>query len=153
MLDGSCQGFLAHVVHLSQEQMRQASDISIVKCVLYIFPEDLLRLSSNNEIEFIIELLSGIALISKALYRMTSAELDELKLQLHELLDKVLIRPSYLPWRAPVLFIMKNDGPMRFCIDCRELNKLTTKNKCPLSRIEDMLDQLLRSLVILKIEF
>ena len=80
--------------------------------------------------------------ISKAPYRMASAELRELKAQLQELLDKGFIRPSVSPWGAPVLFVKKKDGSMRLCIDYRELNRVIVRNKYPLPRIEDLFDQL-----------
>ena len=73
---------------------------------------------------------------------MAPAELKELKEQLQELLDKGFIRPSTSPWGAPVLFVKKKDGTLGLCIDYRELNKVTVKNKYPLSRIHDLFDQL-----------
>ena len=66
----------------------------------------------------------------------------ELKKQLDELLEKGFIRPSSSPWGAPVLFVKKKDGSMRMCIDYRELNKVTIKNRYPLPRIDDFFDQL-----------
>nr|GEZ31655.1 putative reverse transcriptase domain-containing protein [Tanacetum cinerariifolium] len=59
-----------------------------------------------------------------------------------ELSDKGFIRPSSSPWGAPVLFVKKKDGSFRMCINYRELNKLTVKNHYPLSRIDDLFDQL-----------
>jgi hypothetical protein len=78
--------------------------------------------------------------ISKALYRMASSELKELKEQLQELLDKGFICPSTSPWGASVLFVKKNDGSMRMYVDYWELNKVTIKNQYPLPRIDDLLD-------------
>ncbi|KAL0549444.1 hypothetical protein IC582_013926 [Cucumis melo] len=83
---------------------------------------------------------------------MALAELKELKVQLQELLDKGFIRPSVLPWGAPVLFVKKKDGSMRLCIDYRELNKVTVKNRYPLPRIDDLFDQLQGATVFSKID-
>ena len=73
---------------------------------------------------------------------MAPLELRELKVQLQDLLDKGFIRPSTSPWGAPVLFVKKKDGSLQLCIDYRQLNKVTTKNKYPLPRIDDLFDQL-----------
>jgi len=73
---------------------------------------------------------------------MAPAELKELKAQLKDLLDKGFIQPSISPWGAPVLFVKKKDGSLRMCIDYRQLNKVTIKNKYPLPRIDDLFDQL-----------
>nr|GEY46700.1 putative reverse transcriptase domain-containing protein [Tanacetum cinerariifolium] len=59
-----------------------------------------------------------------------------------ELFNKGFIRPSSLPWGALVLFFKKKDGSFRMCIDYQKLNKLTVKNRYPLPRIDDFLDQL-----------
>ncbi|KAK9017533.1 hypothetical protein V6N11_080012 [Hibiscus sabdariffa] len=80
--------------------------------------------------------------ISITPYRMAPIELKEIKKQLEELQDKGFIRPSTSPWGAPVLFVKKKDGSMRLCIDYRQLNRVTIKNKYPLPRIEDLFDQL-----------
>ncbi|GKA74740.1 hypothetical protein Tco_0781042 [Tanacetum coccineum] len=80
--------------------------------------------------------------ISKAPYRMAPIELKELKDQLQELLERGFIRLSVSPWGAPVLFVKKKDGSMRLCIDYRELNKITIRNRYPLLRIDDLFDQL-----------
>ncbi|GKG18965.1 putative reverse transcriptase domain-containing protein, partial [Tanacetum coccineum] len=68
--------------------------------------------------------------------------MKELSDQLQELSNKGYIRPSSSPWGAPVLFVKKKDGSFRMCIDYRELNKLTVKNRYPLPRIDDLFDQL-----------
>nr|GFC44255.1 putative reverse transcriptase domain-containing protein [Tanacetum cinerariifolium] len=78
----------------------------------------------------------------KTPYCMASIELKELKDQLQELLEGGFIRPSVSPWGAPVLFVKKKDGSMRLCIDYRELNKITIRNRYPLLRIDDLFDQL-----------
>ena len=77
--------------------------------------------------------------------------LTELKVQLQELLEKRFIRPSSSPWGAPVLFMKKKDGTLRLCIDYRQLNRVIIKNRYPLSRIEDLFDQLKGAQVFSKI--
>ena len=99
-----------------------------------------------------IDVILGTTPISKAPYQMAPIELKELKVQLQELLDKGFIRPSYSPWGAPVLFVKKKDGTLRLCIDYRELNKITVKNKYPLPRIDDLFDQLQGASVFSKID-
>nr|GEW11665.1 hypothetical protein [Tanacetum cinerariifolium] len=103
-------------------------------------------------VEFQIDLIPGAALVTRAPYRLTPSEMKELSKQLQELSDKGFIRPSSSPWGAPVLFIKKKDGSFRMCIDYRELNKLTVKNRYPLLRIHDLFDQLQGSSVYLKID-
>jgi hypothetical protein len=96
----------------------------------------------QREVEFGIECIPGINPISKAPYRMAPSELKEIKEQLQELLDKRFIRPNSLPWGVSMLFVKEKYGPIRMCIDYRELNKVMIKNRYPLSRIDNLLDQL-----------
>ncbi|GJT65769.1 putative reverse transcriptase domain-containing protein [Tanacetum coccineum] len=106
----------------------------------------------EREVEFTIELIPGAQPISKAPYIMAPVELKELKDQLQELLERGFIRPSVSPWGAPVLFVKKKDGSMRLCIDYRELNRITVRNKYPLPRIDDLFDQLQGAKFFLKID-
>ena len=99
-----------------------------------------------------IEVVHGTTPISRAPYHMAPTKLKDLKTQLHELLDKGFIRPSVSPWGVPVLFVKKKDGTLWMCIDYRQINKVTVKNKYPLSRIEDLFDQLRRASVFSKID-
>ncbi|KAL0551608.1 hypothetical protein IC582_010697 [Cucumis melo] len=117
-----------------------------------VFSEELPGLPSHREIEFAIELEPGTIPISRAPYRMAPVELKELKVQLQELLDKGFIRPSVSPFGAVLLFVKKKDGSMRLCIDYRELNKVTVKNRYPLPKIDDLFDQLQGATVLSKID-
>ena len=117
-----------------------------------VFPEELPGLPHVREVEFGIELVPGTTPISIAPYRMAPTELKELKAQLQELTDRGFARPSFSPWGAPVLFVKKKDGTMRLCIDYRQLNKVTIKNKYPLPRIDDLFDQLKGASVFSKID-
>ena len=117
-----------------------------------VFLEDLSGLPSIQAIEFSIELVPGTSPISISPYRMSPAELKELKLQLEEFLHKGFIRLSALSWGAPVLFVKKKDGSIRLCIDYRKCNQATIKNKYSLPRIDDLFDQLHVSTCFSKID-
>ncbi|KAL2243599.1 UNVERIFIED_CONTAM: Transposon Tf2-12 polyprotein [Sesamum indicum] len=140
MLEG-CEAYLAHVVD-TEKVNPTLEEIPVVRDFPEVFPDDLPGLPPHREVDFAIETLPGVAPISIAPYRMAPVELHELKKQIEELLGKGFIRPSTSPWGAPVLFVKKKDGSMRLCIDYRQLNRVTVKNKYPLPRIDDLLDQL-----------
>ena len=76
------------------------------------------------------------------LYRMAPVELQEIKVQIHELLDRGFLRLSTSPWGALVLFAKKKDKILRLCVDYRQLNRVTVNNWYPLPRIDDLFDQL-----------
>ena len=118
------------------------SNIPTVSDFPDVFPEELPGLLPHREIEFAIDVVSGATPASITPYKMAPLELKELKLQLQELQEKGFIRPSVSPWGAPMLFVKKKYGTLRLCIDYRQLNNLTVKNKYPLPRIDDLFDQL-----------
>ena len=76
----------------------------------------------------------------------------ELNNQVQELEDLGFVRPSTSPWGAPVHFVKNKEGSLRLCIDYRELNKVTIKNKYPLPRIDDLFDQLQGATTFSKID-
>ncbi|GJX94805.1 putative reverse transcriptase domain-containing protein [Tanacetum coccineum] len=121
---------------------KKLDDIRVVRDFPEVFPDDLSGLPPVREIEFRIDLIPGASPVVKSPYRLAPSEMLELSNQLKELQEKGFIRPSHSPWGAPVLFVKKKDGAMRMCIDYRELNKLTIKNRYPLPRIDDLFDQL-----------
>ncbi|GJT68561.1 putative reverse transcriptase domain-containing protein [Tanacetum coccineum] len=125
-------------------------------CQFEIFPkvflEDLSGLPPTRQVEFQIDLVPGAASIARAPYRLAPFRMKKSSEKLQELSDKGFIRPSSSPWGAPVLFVKKKDGPFQMCIDYRELNKLTVKNRYPLPRIDDLFDQLRGSSVYSKID-
>ncbi|XP_057485851.1 uncharacterized protein LOC130772128 [Actinidia eriantha] len=145
------QGYLYNVT-LSLSKDSSVADILVVREFPEVFPEELPGVPVDRKIKFVIECMPGTQPISKVPYHMAPAELKELKSQLQELLDKGFIRPSLSLWGAPVLFVKKKDGTMRLCIDYRELNKVTIKNKYPLPRIDDLFDQLQGAKVFSKID-
>ncbi|KAA0025885.1 ty3-gypsy retrotransposon protein [Cucumis melo var. makuwa] len=142
---------LTSVVDTREPEVSLSSE-PVVRKYPDVFPDELQRLLPPMEIDFAIELEPGTAPISRAPYRMALAELKELKVQLQELLDKGFIRLSVSPWGAPVLFVKKKDGSMRLCIDYRELNKVTIKNRYPLPMIDDFFDQLQGTTIFSKID-
>ncbi|GKB48800.1 putative nucleotidyltransferase, ribonuclease H [Tanacetum coccineum] len=136
----------------AKEDEPKLSDISVVREFEDVFPEDLSGLPPQRQVEFRIDLVPGVTPVAKSPYRLAPSEMQELSGQLQELQDKGFIRPSHSPWGAPVLFVKKKDGSLRMCIDYRELNKLTIKNRYPLPRIDDLFDQLQGSRYFSKID-
>ena len=93
--------------------------IPILREYVDVFLEEISRLPPKRELDFTIELVPGAIPSSKAPYRMNILELNELKSQLKELINKNYIRPSVSPWGALVIFVKKKDGTLRLCIDYR----------------------------------
>jgi hypothetical protein len=127
-------------------------DVPVLCEYLDVFPDELLGMPPDRDIEFMIEVVPGTGLIAKRLYRMAVDDLAKLKKQLQELTDKGFIRPSASPWGSPILFVKKKDGSMRMCVDYRSLNAVTIKNKYPLPRIDDLFDQLQKAKYFSKID-
>nr|GEX00565.1 putative reverse transcriptase domain-containing protein [Tanacetum cinerariifolium] len=154
-IENRCQVYLAQVMSKKEEdksEEKRLEDVPIVRNFSEVFPEELPGLPPTRQVEFQIDLVPGAAPVALAPYRLALSEMQELSAQLQELSDKGFIRLSSSPWGAPVLFVKKKDGYFRMCIDYRELNKLTVKNRCPLPRIGDLFDQLQGSRVYSKID-
>ena len=126
--------------HLKVEKEEITSVIPVVHEFEDVFQEEVSRLPPSREVEFLIDLVPGIGLVSMAPHRMAPTKLVELKSQIEKLLGKQFIRPSTSPWGALVLLVKKKDGSLRLCVDYRQLNKMTIKNKYPLPRIDDLMD-------------
>ncbi|KAF5823288.1 putative nucleotidyltransferase, Ribonuclease H [Helianthus annuus] len=141
LMKRGCKAFMKYANEPERES-RKIEDVPVVRDFGDVFPEELPGIPPEREVEFGIELIPGAKPVAKAPYRLAPSELQELMSQIQDLLDKGFIRPSVSPWGAPVLFVRKKDGSMRMCIDYRELNKLTVKNRYPLPRIDDLFDQL-----------
>ncbi|GJT43989.1 putative reverse transcriptase domain-containing protein, partial [Tanacetum coccineum] len=147
--------FLAHVTKKETEDKsgeKQIEDVPIVQDFLEVFPKELLGLPPTRQVKFQVDLMSGAAPVARVPYRLAPSKMKELSEQLQELSDKGFIRPSSSPWGAPILFVKKKDGLFRMCIDYRELNKLTMKNRYPLPRIDNLFDQLQGSSIYSKID-
>ena len=150
MVRKGCEAYLAYVIDTVKAKP-SVSDIPTASDFPDVVLEELPGLPPRREIEFSIDIVPGATLASITPYRMAPLELKELKLQLQELLEKGFIRPSVSPWGAPVLFVKKKYGTLRLCIDYRQLNKLTVRNKYLLPRIDDLFDQLKGASIISKI--
>ncbi|GJZ45853.1 putative reverse transcriptase domain-containing protein [Tanacetum coccineum] len=157
LLDGKVLGVLGErleekVRHLMSAKERKQKEMAVVRGFPEVFPDDLPGLPPIREIEFRIELVPGAIPVTKSPYRLAPSKMEELSGQLKELQDKGFIRPSSSHWGVPVLFVKKKDGSFRMCIDYRELNKLTIKNRYLLPRIDDLFDQLQGSQYFSKID-
>ncbi|GKC65723.1 putative reverse transcriptase domain-containing protein [Tanacetum coccineum] len=109
------------------------------------YKSDCPKLKNKNRVNHIWKTLSTIELaveklIAREPYRLALSKMQEMSNQLQEVTDKGFIRPSSSPWGASVLFIKEKDGSFKICINYRELNKLTMKNRYPLPRIDDLFD-------------
>ncbi|KAI3762560.1 hypothetical protein L1987_52991 [Smallanthus sonchifolius] len=146
--------YIAFLAHIVQKDVKEKSiqDIPIIQDFPKVFPKDLSGLPPVHQVEFRIDLVPRANPVARAPYRLAPSEMQELASQLQELSDKGFIRPSHSSWGAPVLFVKKKDGSFRMCIDYRELNKLTIKNRYPLPRINDLFDQLQGSTCFSKID-
>ncbi|GJS61678.1 putative reverse transcriptase domain-containing protein [Tanacetum coccineum] len=125
--------FLAHVTTKKAEdksEEKRLKDVPIVQDFPEVFPEDLPDIPPTRRVEFQIDLIPGVAPVERTPYRLALSS----------------------PWGSPVLFVKKKDGSFRMCIDYRELNKITTKNRYPLLRIDDLFNQLQGSSVYSKID-
>ena len=151
MVRKGCESYLAYVIDTKKVEP-SLSNIPTVCDYSDVFLEELPRLPTQREIDFAIDVVPSATPVSITPYRMAPVELRELKLQLQELLEKGFIRLSVSPWGAPVLFVKKKDGTLRLCVDYKQLNKMTVKNKYLLPRIDDLFDQLKGASVFSKID-
>nr|GEV65429.1 putative reverse transcriptase domain-containing protein [Tanacetum cinerariifolium] len=150
-----CQIFLAQISAKKEEDRsegKQLKDVPVVRYFYEVFLKDLSGLPPARPMEFQIELIPGAAPVARAPYRLAPSKMKQLSEQLQELYDKGFIRPGSSYCEAPVLFVKNKDGSFRMCIDYRELNKLTVKNRYPLPRIDDFFDQVQGSSVYSKID-
>lgn len=137
---------------LTVEVEKGVGDFPVMNEFSDVFPDDITYLPLEREVEFEIDLVHGTSTNSKAPYRISASELGELKKQLEELLERQFIRLRVSSWGASTLLVKKNDGSMSSCVDYRQLNKVTIKNKYPLPRIDDLMDQLVGVEVFIKID-
>ena len=96
----------------------------------------------KRQIDHEIDTVPGEAPPHKSPYKLSPAEMDELKRQIETLLEQGWIRPTSSPYGSPILFMPKKDGKWRMCIDYRALNRITVKNRYPLPKVEELMDRL-----------
>jgi hypothetical protein len=143
---------VANHAKVNQLDGSRGLEVPVVNEFPNVFPEELPSMPPDRDINFAIELNPGTALIYKTPFGMTTPELAEVKEHIKDLLEKGFIHPNSSPWGAPVIFVPKMDGTQRLCVDYRERNEVTVKNKYPLPRIDDMFDQLQGVCVFSKID-
>ena len=136
------QLYAAHILEPTGDETPRLEDDQVLQEFKDVFLDEIPGLPPKRNIDFTIELVLGATPVSKTLYRMSTPEMLELKMQLQELLEKKYIIPSVSPWGAPVLFVRRKDGTLRLCIDYKQLNKVTVNNKYPFPRIDDLFDQM-----------
>ncbi|GKD72559.1 putative reverse transcriptase domain-containing protein [Tanacetum coccineum] len=154
-LQKGCHVFLVHITEKKpkdKSKEKGLEDVPTVRDFPKVFSKDLPGLPPTRQVEFQIDLVPGDAPVARAPYRLAHSEMKKLSDQLQDLSDKGFIRPGSSLWGAPVLFVKKKGGSFRMCIDYRQLNKLTVKNRYPLIRINDLFDQLQGSSVYSKID-
>ena len=137
---------------MNVEEVSEVSSIPVMSEFPEVFSDDIYELPPEREVEFVIDLVPGANPVSIAPYRMSPVELAEVKAHVQGILSRQFVRPSVSPWGAPVLLVKKKDESMRMCVDYRQLNKVTIKNKYPLPRIDDLIDQLRGATVFSKID-
>jgi hypothetical protein len=129
-LEGAC-----HHLSVDGKEANLLEDIRIVSEFPDVFPKELPGMPHKRKVEFAIDLIPGTAPISKRAYRVSEPELVEFKKQIDELLEKGYIRPSTLPWAAPVLFVEKKDvttgfkGKSRVRLICAPKKNITSNDK------------------------
>ena len=111
-----CETFFALILDSKRGQV-DVEKIPVVREFPNVFPEELPSIPPKKEVDLFIEIVPGTSPISMAPCGIAPSELKEMRLQLQELLDKGFIRPSVSPWGALVLFVKKNDGILRMCVD------------------------------------
>ncbi|GJX55873.1 putative reverse transcriptase domain-containing protein [Tanacetum coccineum] len=153
------KGFPTFLAHVTAKEVKDKSEkkrlkgVPIVRDFPEVFSEDLPGLPPTRQVDFQIDLVPGVASIARAPYQLAPSERKEVyRIAMKELSDKGFIRPSSLPWGAPVLFVKKKDGSFWMCIDYRELQLTVEENRYPLPRIDDLFNQLQGSSVYSKID-
>ena len=135
---------IVNTIDVTQANPQQLQVHKLLSEYSDVFPEDLPKgLPPKRYIAHHINLVPGSQPTYKNHFRLSPQDLDELKVHLKDMIEKGFIRESHSPYGAPILFAKKpNDTKRRLCIDYRDLNKITIKDKYPLPRVDELLDRL-----------
>ena len=147
----SCKQFLLMVVKEKKPDKtnvfegcnaKQQADIEKIVSEYDVLFQEPKGLPPKKEIVHDIILQLDVPLPNIGMYMLSALENVEIKKQVQELLEKGFIRPNTSPCGSPIVLVRKKYGSWRMCIDNQALNKITIKNRYPLPRIDDLLDQL-----------
>jgi hypothetical protein len=141
------KGAVAQLVHLAPghkptytiETPAAIQDLVQNNADLFHEPADL---PPSRPVDHSIPLIPGVKPVNVKPYRYTPTQKDEIERQITEMLHNGIIQPSNSPFSSPVILVKKKDGTWRFCIDYRQLNSITVKNKYPLPIVDELLDEL-----------
>jgi hypothetical protein len=146
-----CHIFVAHREEVTKDKVISIEHHPVLRDFDDVFRE-IPGFPPKRDIDFSIDLVPGSSPVSKTPYRMGTQKLKELQMILEDIFKKGYIRSNVSPWRTPITFLKRKDGTLRMCIDFRQLNKVTIKNKYHFSRIDDLLDQLKGARIVSKID-
>jgi hypothetical protein len=104
--------------------------------------QELKSLPSQRDFDHSIPLIEGVKPVNVKPYRYNPAQKDEIERQIKEMLCNGVIQQSSSPFASPVLLVKKKDGSWRICVDYRQLNTITVKNKYPMPVVDELLDEL-----------
>lgn len=141
------KGGVAQLIHICQGAEPQPSELvpeavqQLVQEHAHLFknPDSL---PPQREFDHGIPLLPGVKPVNVKPYRYSPTQKDEIERQIQEMLSHGVIRPSQSLFASPFLLVKKKDGSWRFCVDYRQLNNITVKNKYPLPVVDELLDEL-----------
>jgi len=118
-----------------------------------IFPKEVpTGLPPLRGIEHQIDLIPGASLPNRPAYRTNPQETKEIQEQVEDLMQKGWVKESLSPCAVPVILVPKKDGTWRMCTDCRAINNITVKYRHPITRLDDLLDELYGACVFSKID-
>lgn len=141
------KGGVAQLIHLCQasepKALEHIPDVvqQLVQQHAHLF-KDPDSLPPQREFDHSIPLLPEVKPVNVKPYRYSPTQKDEIERQIQEMLTNGIIRPSQSPFASPVLLAKKKDGSWCFCVDYRQLNNITMKNKYPLPVVDELLDEL-----------